>query len=87
MAVLFPRFHLFEEVSPNMSNAFARPAYLDSRAIRLPPAGGVVCPGCGARIGKPCVSTVPALGFGMVGAPIEGVHAERVAAAREQGLA
>jgi hypothetical protein len=46
-----------------------------------------VCPGCGARVGKPCVSTVPALGVGAVGAPIEGVHAERVAAAREEGLA
>jgi hypothetical protein len=51
-----------------------------------------VCPGCGARIGKPCVSTVPAYGFGVVGAPIEGMHVERIAAAherasREQGIA
>lgn len=51
------------------------------------PALGVVCPGCGARVGKACVSTVPALGVGAVGAPIEGVHAERVAAAREEGVA
>ena len=54
---------------------------------RLHPAVGVVCPGCGARIGKPCVSTVPALGVGVVGTPIEGVHAERIAAAHEQGVA
>lgn len=51
------------------------------------PALGAVCPGCGARVGKPCVATVPALGVGAVGAPIEGVHAERVAAAREAGVA
>jgi hypothetical protein len=62
-------------------------AHMEDRAFRLPPAGGVVCPNCGARIGKPCVSTIPALGFGRVGTPIEGVHAERVAAAREQGIA
>lgn len=49
------------------------------RILRLHPAVGVVCPRCGARIGKPCVSTVPALGFGVVGGPIEGVHAERIA--------
>jgi hypothetical protein len=48
---------------------------------------GVVCPGCGARVGKPCVSTVPTFGVGAVGTPIEGVHVERVAAAREQGAA
>jgi len=54
---------------------------------RLYPAAGVVCPSCGARIGKPCVSTVPFLGFGEVGTPIEGVHAERIAAAHEQGVA
>lgn len=59
------------------------------RAVRMRshPAVGVVCPGCGARIGKPCVSTVPTLGVGAVAVPIEGVHAERVAAAREQGIA
>jgi len=51
------------------------------------PALGVVCPGCGARVGKSCVSTVPMLGFGSVGTPIEGVHAERFAAAREEGVA
>lgn len=51
------------------------------------PALGVVCPGCGARVGKPCVSTVPAFGVGSVGAPIEGVHAERFAVAREEGVA
>lgn len=60
---------------------------MDERSLQLPPAGGVVSPGCGARIGKPCVSTVPTLGVGMVGTPIEGVHAERVAAAREMGIA
>ena len=57
------------------------------RVLRLHPAAGVVCPGCGARIGKPCVSTVPALGVGSIGTPIEGVHVERVAAAHEQGVA
>jgi hypothetical protein len=51
------------------------------------PALGVVCPGCGARVGKSCVSTVPTFGVGMIGAAIEGVHAERVAAAREVGIA
>jgi hypothetical protein len=51
------------------------------------PALGVVCPGCGARVGKPCVSTIPTLGVGAIGAPIEGVHAERIASAREEGLA
>lgn len=59
----------------------------DDRALSLHPAVGVVCPGCGARIGKSCVSTVPAFGVGTVGTPIEGVHAERIAAAREQGVA
>ena len=53
----------------------------------LYPAVGVVCPGCGARIGKPCVSTVPTLGVGVVGVAIEGVHVERVAAAHELGIA
>lgn len=57
----------------------------DTRSV-ADPAMGVVCPGCGARVGKSCVSTVPTWGVGMVGAPIEGVHAERVAAAREVGL-
>ena len=57
------------------------------RSRRLHPAAGAVCPGCGARIGKPCVSTVPTLGVGAVAVPIEGVHAERIAAAREQGVA
>lgn len=59
---------------------------MEDRSYRLPPAGGAVCTLCGARIGKPCVSTVPTLGFGVVGTPIDGVHAERVAAAREQGI-
>ncbi|HSX22317.1 MAG TPA: hypothetical protein VLE97_06030 [Gaiellaceae bacterium] len=54
---------------------------------RLHPAAGVVCPGCGARVGKPCVATVRAFGVGTIGTPIEGVHAERIAAAREQGVA
>lgn len=57
------------------------------RGLRLHPAVGVVCPGCGARIGKPCVATVPLCGVGVVGVPIEGVHTERIAAAREGGLA
>ena len=51
------------------------------------PALGVVCPGCGARVGKSCVSTVPFCGVGTVGTPIEGVHAQRIAAAYEQGVA
>ena len=59
----------------------------DDRVLRLHPAVGVVCPGCGARIGKPCVSTVRAFGVGTIGTPIEGVHVERIAAAREQGVA
>ena len=58
----------------------------DDRALRLPPAAGVVCPCCGARIGKPCVSTVRAFGVGTIGTPIDGVHAERIASAREAGL-
>ena len=58
----------------------------DDRALRLHPAVGVVCPCCGSRISKPCVSTVRTLGVGAVGSPIEGVHAERIAAAREQGV-
>lgn len=33
-------------------------------ALRLHPAVGVVCPGCGARIGKPRVATVPLCGVG-----------------------
>jgi len=57
------------------------------RVLRLHPAVAVVCPGCGARIAKPCVSTVRTLGIGAVGVPIEGVHAERIAAAREAGVA
>jgi len=48
---------------------------------------GVVCPSCGARIGKPCVATVPFCGIGSVGAPIAGVHVERVTAAREVSAA
>jgi len=56
-------------------------------ALRLHPAAGVVCPGCGARIGRPCVTTVPMCGVGAIGAPIEGVHSERIAAAYEQGTA
>jgi hypothetical protein len=59
----------------------------DDRALRLHPAAGVVCPGCGSRSGKPCVSTVRAFGVGTIGTPIEGVHAERIAAARERGFA
>jgi hypothetical protein len=59
----------------------------DDRAQRIHPSVGVVCPGCGSRIGKPCVSTVRAFGVGTIGTPIEGVHAERIAAAREAGVA
>lgn len=67
----------------------ARPARArdDDRVLRLHPAVGVVCPGCGARIGKPCVATVRAFGVGTIGTPIEGVHAERIGAAREAGVA
>lgn len=57
------------------------------RVLRLHPAVAVVCPGCGARTGRSCVSTVRTLGIGAVGVPIEGVHAERIAAAREAGVA
>ena len=57
------------------------------RVLRLHPAAGVVCPGCGARIGRSCVSTIRAFGVGTVGGPIEGVHSERIAAAHEQGVA
>jgi hypothetical protein len=56
-------------------------------SARLHPAVGVVCPNCGSRIGKPCVSTVPLCGVGTVGSPIEGVHAERIAAAMEASVA
>jgi hypothetical protein len=66
------------------SRASARDA---DRVLRLHPAVGVVCPGCGSRVGKPCVSTVRTLGIGAVGVPIEGVHVERIAAAREAGVA
>ena len=59
----------------------------DDRDLRQHPAVGVVCHGCGARIGRPCVSTVRAFGVGTVGSPIEGVHTERIAAAREAGIA
>lgn len=47
------------------------------------PAKGVTCPRCGSRVGKPCVSTIGFVGVGRVGDPIDGVHAERVAAERE----
>jgi len=57
------------------------------RVLRLHPAAGVVCPRCGSRIGRSCVATVPAFGVGSVGTPIEGVHAERIASAREAGVA
>ena len=56
----------------------------EDRVRRHHPAVGVVCPGCGARIGKPCVATVRAFGVGTIGTPIEGVHVERISAAREQ---
>lgn len=64
---------------------FSQQAKVDRDAAH--PALGVVCPGCGARVGKSCVSTVPALGVGTVGTPIEGVHAARIAAAREESVA
>lgn len=76
--------------SPEQSDVGAgpsRPRASDAdRVLRLHNAAGVVCPRCGARIGKSCVSTVPAFGAGSIGTPIEGVHAERIAAAREQAL-
>jgi hypothetical protein len=56
------------------------------RVFRLNPVLGVVCSCCGARVGKPCVSTVPTLGVGATGVEIDGVHAERVSAAREAGV-
>jgi len=68
------------EVSVNVTSA-------SDRVLRLHPAVAVVCPGCGARTGKPCVSTVPTFGSGAIGVPIEGVHVERIAAAREEGRA
>lgn len=55
-------------------------------SVPLHPAAGVVCPGCGARVGKPCVSTVPLCGVGVIGAPIDGVHSERIAAAIERSV-
>jgi hypothetical protein len=73
------------KLSPEQANGDRpRPAY-DRAQQRLPAAAGTVCPRCGARVGKPCVATVPYLGVGSIGMPIEGVHAERVAEAREQG--
>jgi hypothetical protein len=57
------------------------------RVFRLNPVLGAVCPCCGARVGKPCVSTVPNFGVGSVGDVIEGVHSERIAEAREKGVA
>ena len=53
---------------------------------RLHPAVGVVCPNCGSRIGKPCVSTIALCGVGAIGAPLIGVHAERIAAALEASV-
>jgi len=82
---LSPQFCL--EVIVKYSPEQAMSARADDRVLRLHPAAGVVCPGCGARIGKPCVATVRAFGVGTIGTPIEGVHAERIAAAREQGVA
>jgi len=69
------------------ASAVARDRNGSDGVLRLHPAVGVVCPGCGARIGKPCVSTVPHLGAGSVGTPIEGVHVERIAEARAMGIA
>jgi len=53
----------------------------------LHPAVGVVCPDCGSRVGKRCVSTVPLCGVGSIGAALDGVHAKRIAAALELGRA
>ena len=69
------------------SSAVVAPAIKDACTAHLHPAAGVVCPGCGARVGKPCVSTVPLCGVGSVGSPIDGIHSERIAAALERGLA
>jgi hypothetical protein len=66
---------------------FSQKQAREADRIAVHPALGVVCPNCGSRVGKPCVSTVPAFGTGSVGSPIEGVHAERFAAAREEGVA
>ena len=63
------------------------PEQAADRVLRLHPAVAVVCTCCGARIGKPCVSTVRTLGVGSIGTPIDGVHSERFAAAREAGVA
>jgi hypothetical protein len=86
---------VFVKLAPEqakLSSVVAPRAYVaresaSDRALRLPAAAGVVCPACGARIGKSCVSTVPFCGVGVVGTPIEGVHAERIAAAHEAGVA
>jgi hypothetical protein len=80
---------VFVKFSPEQvqRSSVSAAAHAHDRALRLHPAAGVVCPGCGARIGKPCVSTVPFCGVGAIGTPIEGVHAERIAAALEQGAA
>lgn len=67
--------------------ARSRAGARDDCTLRLHPAAGAVCPCCGARVGKSCVSVVPTLGVGAVGVPIEGIHAERIAAAREVGVA
>lgn len=68
------------------SLALSNRSFNAERALHLHPAVGAVCPGCGARIGKACVSTVPLCGVGTIGAPIEGVHSERIAAALELGV-
>lgn len=41
-------------------------------------AQGHACATCGAAPGAPCVSTVPALGHGVTGAPLRGLHASRL---------
>lgn len=80
MGVAFAcRGHLLFEVRVKSSSR--------DEVFRYEPVKGVVCPGCGARVGKPCVSTVPMCGVGAVGVPIEGVHAARIVAAREEGVA
>jgi hypothetical protein len=62
------------------------PEQAADRVLRLHPAVAVVCPRCGSRTGKQCVTTVPSHGVGVVGTPIDGVHAERIAAAREASV-
>lgn len=44
------------------------------------PAHLFACPLCGAPKGAPCTNTIGTLDAGVVGAPIRGLHADRVRA-------